>query len=60
MQCKYYQHFSLYGMKAGQEYPQHNFYRGTTTGIEVTITSYIWQNILTIYNTQVGRSLIQS
>lgn len=37
MQCKYYQHFLLYGMKAGQEHPQHNFYRETTTGIEVTI-----------------------
>jgi len=37
MQCKYFQHFLLYGMKAGQEYPQRIFCRETTTGIVVTI-----------------------
>lgn len=37
MQCKYYQHVLLYSMQTGQEYPQHNFYRETTTGTEVTI-----------------------
>jgi hypothetical protein len=48
-------------MKVVQEYPQHNFYRETTTGIEVTIMSDIWQNTLTMHNRHhVSGSLIQS